>query len=103
MNFKPIESFYDPKKFQIGYADLVYKTIGKVPCSFQILQPRLFGLTYPEYLRMLRDDYGAEMWGRNEKGPYVSFQFPDRAQCLRLCKELEARWLQLQANSSQEG
>ena len=99
MNFKPRESFYDPKKFQIEYSDEVYKTIGMINGSFQILQPRLFGLTYAEYLRMLRDDYGAEMWGRNEKGPYVSFHFPNKTQCLKLCKELEERWKYLKLNS----
>ena len=92
MNFMVGEAFGAKDRFRIIYSDEVYKTIGMINGSFILLQPRLFGLRYDEYLRMLRDEYGVEVWGRKEKSPYINFYFTDRENCRKICRELEERW-----------
>ena len=42
--------------------------------SFNIIQARLFGLTYPNYLRMCRDVFGAEIIGKNSNYPVAYFK-----------------------------
>lgn len=42
--------------------------------SFAILGARIMGLSFPQYLRMCRDIYGAELIGRNQLYPIVLFR-----------------------------
>lgn len=43
--------------------------------SFNIICARLFGLNYPDYLRMCRDCFGAEIVGKNSMYPTAIFKF----------------------------
>lgn len=72
--------------------DWVVARLGDKPASYTTLPCRLLGISYPDYLRVVRDIYGAQVWGRTQKGPYVSYMFPDRKKCLELCTELNKRW-----------
>lgn len=58
--------------------------------NYGILAARLFGLSYPDYLRMLRDKYGATLSGK--KGGWITASFNDPAQCEKVVKELNYRW-----------
>lgn len=42
--------------------------------SFNVIQARLFNLTYPQYLRMCRDCFGAEIIGKNSIYPVAYFK-----------------------------
>lgn len=42
--------------------------------SFAIIGARLLGITYPEYLRMCRDCFGAEIIGKGSKYPVAYFK-----------------------------
>ena len=42
--------------------------------SFNVIQARLFNLTYANYLRMCRDCFGAEIIGKNSKYPVAYFK-----------------------------
>jgi hypothetical protein len=55
----------DAEKFFLNYTE----------GSFNVIQARLFGLTYANYLRMCRDIYGAEIVGKNSGYPYAIFKF----------------------------
>lgn len=55
----------DAEKFHLNYTE----------GSFNVIQARLFGLTYANYLRMCRDVYGAEIVGKNSGYPYAIFKF----------------------------
>lgn len=55
----------DAEKFHLNYTE----------GSFNVIQARLFGLTYANYLRMCRDIYGAEIVGKNSGYPYAIFKF----------------------------
>lgn len=58
--------------------------------NYGILAARLFGLSYPDYLRMLRDKYGATLSGKN--GGWITASFNDAAQCQKVVNELNRRW-----------
>ena len=42
--------------------------------SFNIIGARLMGLTYAQYLRMCRDEFGAEIIGKGSYYPYPVFK-----------------------------
>lgn len=42
--------------------------------SFGIICARLFGISYPQYLRMCRDCFGAEIIGKNSMYPVAYFK-----------------------------
>lgn len=64
--------------------------------SFSIIAARLFGITYAQYLRMCRDHYGAEIYGKSSNYPVAYF---------KLSKELDSLIAQLneRANLILEG
>ena len=46
----------------------------KTEGSFNLIQARLCGLTYPQYLRMCRDCFGAEIIGKDSMYPVAYFK-----------------------------
>ena len=42
--------------------------------SFNVICARLFGISYPQYLRMCRDCFGAEIIGKGSKYPIAYFK-----------------------------
>lgn len=50
--------------------------------SFAIIGARLLGITYPEYLRMCRDCFGAEIIGKGSKYPVAYFKLSQELQVL---------------------
>ncbi len=56
--------------------------------SYNILKARLFDISYPNFLRMAKANYGAQLKGR--KGIIIEF-FTDKAQADKLCKALNTR------------
>ena len=57
--------------------------------SFNIICARLMGLTYPEYLRMCRDCFGAEIIGKGSLYPVAYFSFSEGL--MALVDQLNAR------------
>ena len=57
--------------------------------SYNVIAARLFGLTYPNFLRYAREKYNATITGR---GGYSYLTFKNSADCDRLVKELNRRW-----------
>lgn len=54
----------DHEKFHLDYTD----------GSFNVIAARLMGLTYPNYLRMCRDCFGAEIVGKDSMYPVAYFK-----------------------------
>lgn len=78
--------------FRISLAMEVYdeiRTTGPTSSSFTILASRLFGMPHDEFLKMVRQDYGAALHG---KIGYVTYTFPKRSDAEKLVKELNKRW-----------
>lgn len=63
---------------------------GPINSSFNILASRLLCMDYPSFLRMIRQDYGAELHGKT--GKYISYSFTDKTKANELAKELNKRW-----------
>ena len=57
--------------------------------SFNIIGARLMGLTYAQYLRMCRDEFGAEIIGKGNLYPYPVFKLSQGLQ--DLIDQLNAR------------
>ena len=75
--FKYDESPLNPGKYLIR--PIVEKLpISRVEGSLHILQARLMGLKYSDYLRMCRDIYGAEIIGRKTFLPVPYFSSVER-------------------------
>ena len=67
------ESAMYPGKYMIR-ADLEKFYLGSAEGSYNIIQARLMGLTYAQYLRMCRDCFGAEIIGKDSKYPVAYFK-----------------------------
>ncbi len=57
--------------------------------SLHMIESHLFGLDYPDYLRMARDIYGGTIVGKNSLFPIVFFKDKEKAQ--PLLDELNSR------------
>ena len=66
------ESASYPGKYLIK-ADLDAFCLKYTEGSYNIIQARLMGLTYAQYLRMCRDCFGAEIIGKNSNYPVAYF------------------------------
>ena len=64
--------------------------IGGIPSgTYNAIMARLFGLTYPDFLRFARDNYNATIVGHIG---YSYITFKNSADCDKLVKELNRRW-----------
>ena len=59
--------------------------------SYIVFASRLFGLTYKDYLKMCRDIYGAELFGRNTRYVVAFWNKKNRERGIQLVKELNRR------------
>ena len=67
------ESAYHPGKWMIRPIQDNFH-LDSTEGSFNIICARLMGLTYPQYLRMCRDCFGAEIVGKNSYYPVAYFK-----------------------------
>ena len=67
------ESVYHPGKWMIRPVQDNFH-LDSTEGSFNIICARLMGLTYPQYLRMCRDCFGAEIAGKNSYYPVAYFK-----------------------------
>lgn len=82
------ESPYFPGKFVIRIKHEQFFLNGfKGSCN--CIPAKLMMLSYANYLRMCRDIYGAELYGKNTKYPIALFK--DKKQVEALVKELNTR------------
>ena len=72
--FSREESASYPGKYIIR-ADLDKFHLNYTEGSYNVMQARLFGLSYPQFLRMCRDCFGAEIIGKGSMYPVAYFKF----------------------------
>jgi hypothetical protein len=95
-SMKKIKVFYRdesasyPGKYMIR-ADLEKFYLNYTEGSYNVIQARLMGLTYAQYLRMCRDCFGAEIIGKGSTYPVPYF---------KLSKELNDLIEQLNARAN---
>jgi hypothetical protein len=88
MKFIPQETYTN--EYMIGIDESPFRE-DKDYCytsSYWVLQARLLGLTYPDYLRYLRSK-GAKLKG---KCGYSSATFVEKSSALEICKILNKEW-----------
>ena len=61
--------------------------------SFLVLFARIMGLSYPDFLRFVRDTYNARLSGKGHK--YISFYFPTKQDAENFANMIDNRYLQL--------
>lgn len=64
--------------------------------SYWILQARLMGMFYPNYLRYIRDELGGEIVKNNEI--IYTYMIKDKKVCDNLVKELNKKWNEWEAS-----
>lgn len=67
------ESAMYPGKYMIR-ADLEKFHLDYTNGSFNVIQARLFGISYTQYMRMCRDCFGAEIIGKGSSYPVAYFK-----------------------------
>ena len=82
------ESATQPGKYMIR-VDLDKFHLNSTDGSFNIIGARLMGLTYAQYLRMCRDEFGAKIIGKGSMYPYPVFKLSQGLQ--DLIDQLNAR------------
>ena len=82
------ESATQPGKYMIR-ADLDKFHLLFTEGSYNVIGARLMGLTYAQYLRMCRDEFGAEIIGKGNLYPYPMFKLSQGLQ--DLINQLNAR------------
>lgn len=88
-----METTPDGKRFLCQITETAMDTYFKhtpIRTTWNILYARIFNLEFANFLRMVRDIYGATLAGK-EKG-YIYFYFEDKSNCQRFIKELEKRF-----------
>ena len=87
--FYVCKSFYDSTKWMVRAGSLIKKKLPTSP-NYSVTIARLFGLNYCECYRMIRDVYGATLYGKH--GNYIGIAIKDKSSAEKLCKELNQRW-----------
>lgn len=82
-------SYKNHKKINIDKS--VYDYIGGgITGSFNILFARIWGLSYPDFLRYVRDKYNATLHGKNRG--YITFSFDSYAKAQVFQLDTCIRW-----------
>lgn len=94
MPFYVTDSMINNEHKQISIHADVYSFINTaVSGSYNILFARLYGLSYAEFLRMARDEFGATLHGKD--GGYITMTFANPLDAKRLDFQLTKKWLDI--------
>ena len=85
------EEFGSTKRFCMRMHDDIYNTIGGIDRmgSFAIVPARVLGISYPNYLRYVREKYNATLM---KNGNFITYFFKDKKDGDKLALELSKRW-----------
>ena len=88
-----IDTSPDGKRYFCHMSDICMETYFKntdIKTTWNILFARIFNLEYADFLRMVRDLYGATLAGKT--GGYIYFYFEDKSMCQKFINELERKF-----------
>lgn len=92
-NFYPID-FCENGRYLIRFSEKVYKFFGKTESSYNVIPSRILGLSYPSFLRFVRDKFNAEIDNQSLKYPVA--QFNSEKDCQEVCDILNERFLKIE-------
>lgn len=81
------ESAAYPKKYKLVFNPAKFRTTSTTG-SYLVMGARVLGISYPSFLRLCRDSFDAELYGKNTLYPLVVF--PDKLKANLLCRTLNA-------------
>ena len=84
------ENPYKEGYYRVGVGTPVCNQIGYTNGSYNVILARLFGLSYPDFLRFVRKRYNATLYKSSPK--MIGVCFKNRADAERLKEELTHRW-----------
>lgn len=84
VELSPISRF---NEWIISPTDKMAELVCPISGSFSVVFSRILGLSYPDYLRAVRDLYGGRIVGKYHKYPTVYFQTKEKAIELALLLE----------------
>lgn len=69
------------REYRPVFTDVLWNELGKglMSSSWLVLYARVWGLSYPDFLRYIRQEYNATLCGR--KSTYIHFYFADKKDC----------------------
>ena len=87
-----IEVTPDGKRYVCQMTDSCFEYFKYVPIktTWNILYARIFNLEFTDFLRMVRDVYGATLSGK--EGGYIYFYFTEKQMCQRFVNDLNKRF-----------
>ena len=98
--FSVEQSPYSPTgEWVIKTKEYIAKQYYPITGSLNMLFARIMGLTYAEFLRYMRDHYGARLTGKNHTYPF--FYFPTQEAATAAATELDNRYLEINKLSKQ--
>lgn len=87
MTFMPREN--PDEYWQVVSTEVPFKDKGQVNGSLNVLQARLLGLSYPDYLQFCRAHHKGILRGR---AGYSYCVYKEKANCQAICKLLNTEW-----------
>lgn len=97
--FENAESLLDANTRRIAFNG--HGLIGNIEKgSYNVIAARLFGLSYPNFLRFAREYYNGTIVG---KQGYSYITFKNNSDCDRIVKELNSRWDEILKERTKRG
>lgn len=90
--FETPDGTYQPDIQEIIFNEINYPISG----SYILFFPRLFNLSYADFMRMVRDRYNATLKG---KSSYMTFIFKNKQDCNVFIDDCEKRFLKWRNNN----
>lgn len=85
--FTAQESRYNKNYFSIVIPEIVHDLVKGSSCSRVVISSRVFGLTYPNYLKMVSSNYNAILFGKG----YITALFP-KTTIDKFLEDINGRW-----------
>lgn len=95
MNYCEIDKAMSSKQneYKVTMKENVIKHFAPIQGSLSVLQARIMGLSYPDFLRYVRDTYNARLAGVGHK--YPAIYFPDAAAASKFALILDKRFKEI--------
>lgn len=90
----------DKNGFRTLFHDSVYRAVGPITGSYNVLLARLFGVSYVDFFKILMKDYHADVRGKDSK--YLAFSFKNEDDVKCFCNEVNKRWNYAMRNYKEE-
>lgn len=92
MKYFTIDKAMSSKKneYMVWFKEGAISRFYPIQGSLSVMQARIMGLSYPDFLRFVRDTYNARLGGIGRT--YVSFYFPDENSARKYANMLDKRF-----------